>query len=563
MNSHLKRISVIGRANTALIYGYGKNSKGVISTVIAKVCEQNASDRISITGPISFDEKAVKHINEMILPIMRNILKELKLPERSFELSVVNLDVSAIMDVGIQITGFSAGTAIFSAVSSCALQIALPNDILFTGHIASKDGNLKTGNSFEDKINTAGESKRVRTLIHPIIDSDESLNVLAPSKKGLIEDALTRANKKVKLVAVGDIGDLFQQIYPEELVILASLKFGFFGNKVLNIEGNSGVEKVIRHLVYNNENRFRRVLERKLYSGQNRFARELLDVFADYFIERRIYPKEFGFKLFRLMQSIPTATRQFKLHFPILSISKCIQLSQFSKESDHHDIPKLFMASSGEKSGSTILHVKRLASNEKGSTSQADGVLKFILGEINNNAMTRKICVPIELGQSQYRIGSMAIRDYEEFLDTVVSYYICIMRYTEKAIDPIDFEMAGRDALHLLEEAFANKGGHMTAFINARDGTNGGIKYVLDLMANQLKEKEIEKHIQAVIKLSVDPLNYDEKLQLIASLLKRIGNLLPREIASLPPERLVTHFEVLVRQYIKATDDLKSIFQSL
>jgi hypothetical protein len=194
---------------------------------------------------------------------------------------------------------------------------------------------------------------------------------------------------------------------------------------------------------------------------------------------------------------------------------------------------------------------------------QADEQLQFILDEVNMKALARNICSSIELAQSKYQMGSVIIEDSEAFMDIVVSYYIHLMRHTEKVIDPIDSKVAGRDALYLLEEAFANKGGYKAAFVNARDGTNGGIKYVLDMMANQLKESEMEKHIQAVFKLTIDPLNYEEKRHLIKGLLIRFGNLLPSEIASLPPERFVTHYEILLKQYIKVTDDLKSIFRSL
>ncbi len=113
MVSHQKNISVIGRANTALDYGYGKDCRGVISTIIAKVCEQDRSDRIRFKGSSSFDEKAVQHINEVVLPVANNILKALNLPENCYELSVVNLDAASMMGVEIKISGSSADPAIF------------------------------------------------------------------------------------------------------------------------------------------------------------------------------------------------------------------------------------------------------------------------------------------------------------------------------------------------------------------------------------------------------------------------------------------------------------------
>ena len=79
MTSRQKNIPSIGRVNTVLIHGYGNNSRGVLSTIIAKVCGQNASDNIRLTSPASFDEKALHHISEVILLSAPEILKVSKL----------------------------------------------------------------------------------------------------------------------------------------------------------------------------------------------------------------------------------------------------------------------------------------------------------------------------------------------------------------------------------------------------------------------------------------------------------------------------------------------------
>ena len=561
VNRH-KSISNIGRANTVLVHGYGDDTRGILTTIIAKVCEQNGSDRIRLAGPASFDEKAIQHIKEILLPGANKILKELNLPESCFELSVVNLDAASMMGVELNISGSSADAAVFLAIISCALQMAIPDDVLCTGQIASSDGDLRMVKSLPVKITAAVESKYIRVFIHPVVDADGSLNSLSPEKKLRLEDAITRAEKYVKLIAVSDVGDLFQEVFSEEEVILASLKSGFFKIDGLNFKNNSGIGKVIRHLAYNNEHRFWDVLEKKLFSGQDEHAKELIDALSDFYIGREIYPKNFGLKLLRLIHSIPLTTRRFKLRFPLIAISKCIQLSRFSQESDHKDILNLFRASSGEKSWETPSHNRRLISNDKSSTMAADEKLQFILDEINLDTLNRTIGSRINLARGKYFKNSVIIEDNEEFNDSVTSFYIHLMRYTQKVMDPVDSNAADRDAFDLLEEAFANKGGYKAAYAEARNGINGGLKYVLDMMANQFQKSEMEKRVQAVFKLALDPLDHEGQKNLITGVLKRFGNLLPSEIASLPPERFVTHYEILVKQYVKVVDDLKSIFRS-
>ena len=97
-----KTSSYTGRANTVLVFGHGNSAKAVITTVVAHVRDKESGERVRFVGPAIFEGKTAKHIVEVVLAAADSILKGLNLPEKYFDISVVNLDASAIMDVGLE-----------------------------------------------------------------------------------------------------------------------------------------------------------------------------------------------------------------------------------------------------------------------------------------------------------------------------------------------------------------------------------------------------------------------------------------------------------------------------
>ena len=74
--------------------------------------------------------------------------------------------------------------------------------------------------------------------------------------------------------------------------------------------------------------------------------------------------------------------------------------------------------------------------------------------------------------------------------------------------------------------------------------------------------EEQEKHINFVLKLMMDSLDWEGKVALMGEVLKRLEPHLPPEIISQPPERFAAHYESIVRAYVQSMDRVKSVFRS-
>ena len=117
--------------------------------------------------------------------------------------------------------------------------------------------------------------------------------------------------------------------------------------------------------------------------------------------------------------------------------------------------------------------------------------------------------------------------------------------------------------LELLEKAFADKGGYNSARTEAETGIHGGMRLILDIITNQYKLDEQQKHINMVIKDSIDSRNLNEKEAFIKEFMKYIEPHLPEELKHQPPKKYIKHYPEIVRLYIQSMDKVKNYLQGI
>lgn len=280
MTENIQQTSSSGRANAVLLPGDGKDSKAVVSSVVARIRAQQRGKRIRFIGPVKFAPKTLKHIKEVVLPATDNIIDALGLPEYGFDISVVNLGATSLNKIGITISGYSADVPVLLAILSANLDLPISDDIVCTGHIASPDGDIRMVKGLQAKLRAAEKTESIHTFVYPDMDNDKSLEHFTPVEKEAITDALFKAKNVIRTVSVQDIGDLVRAVFSEDQVILASLKKGFFKNfpSIASIE--SSVGKAIRFFTKDDEERFWKILEYQMIAGRSDDAKQLLLAFC-------------------------------------------------------------------------------------------------------------------------------------------------------------------------------------------------------------------------------------------------------------------------------------------
>lgn len=552
----------IGRARTVLVFQEDSASRAVLSTVVARVRRGNSRKPLVVRGPAQFEPHLLGHIEEVILPLVDRLLERLTVRRRpkSFELSVVNLSAASSADVGLTITGFSADSAILLALLSAALRMALPQSLVATGHVASSDGDIRAVADLPAKLAAAIDDGGIEWFLCPALVNDSSLRILSPAEAQAVEAAVAAARTRLRVIEVADICQLIEAAWTDEDLVAASLRCGFF-NAMPAPTGGTIVEQTTDYLGAGNEKRFWRVLEAHLQGGHATVASDLLHNRLKHHVARKEYPAGFGKRLFALMLSVPPTVLRVKLVFPLVSMHGCFALGRLAAPGDHEDSQYLMDAVLGR-------FASRLGPAEKpeeppSTNGRAAAIVRAVLSEINREALARKIGLPIDAARGGYILERVVTDSYDAFRETVCSFYQTLVRHTGAEPASGDPEMIAAEAFALLERAFAEEGGAAGAWAEARHGTHGGLRYVLDLMTERFKAEHQSSHVSRVVRVAVDPLDWSERVEFIRGLIDHLGPNLPPDLRTQPPERFARHYEAICQIYARSLDRVKDLLRTL
>ena len=549
-----------GCVNTVLTYGRGEDVANEISSIIARVCEES-NERIRFSKRDCFHEETITRAREIILPVVDRILSSLEIPQMCFEISLVGLNGSHSANGDQKTYRLSDDFPIFLALLSTRLEMFVPENIVPVGQIISSEGNIQITRGLPDRFEMPGEQNSIPILVHPDVYQFFPDKLLPPDQKQKIEDALIRARRTFRTVAIQDICELLETVFSDEQVVLASLKNGFFQHSFSLPGEKDSCEKAARFFGENNERRFWHVFQSKVFSGQTDDSRRLLQELARFHIARKSYIKRLGAQLANLLQTLPAETRR-KIDFPLLDMPECILLSQFADKTDYNDVRLLFSAAFGEGiQPSTGTKKKSTSGTSRAEEDNIDKLLS-IHSKIDPDVLAALISKPLDTARETYVLKSLTAASSDELRDTITSFYVHMMVQTERIFKPIDPGAAAAEAFALLERAFSDKGGFRAAVSEGLNPANGGQRLILDLMTEQFKREETEKHVNFVLK-SLDLMDWGDKVGISEALLNLLDNHLSSEIRSEPPARFADHVAIISKSYVQSLQHVKTLFRSL
>ena len=192
------------------------------------------------------------------------------------------------------------------------------------------------------------------------------------------------------------------------------------------------------------------------------------------------------------------------------------------------------------------------------------GSLDGLIAAMDELAIVKNVASAHDEARMQYSPRRNTVQSFDDFSDVIADYYNhhvskCVVHggYLSRT------EAAGR-AKEMLEREYGRQGGNiMTAFNDAHHGTNGGLRVVLDKMAEQLKAESVERYIREAFDRYVDPSSWDQKVDIIRQFILRFGHMLSSSIRADQPERYAQNYEELIRSYVTALQRTSSIFRRL
>jgi len=552
MTEQSDRPSTVGRAKTVLVVNDGGRPVAVLSSVTAQARDSSAGPRVRLRGPCRFDERAFQHIEEVIMPLVQAHLSALSLPCPSYDLCVTNINAASAADVGFTISGFSADVPVFLALFSMGAGLAVPDDMVFTGHIASLAGDIRLVKEIAVKVEAAKNDPSIEEFVHPSLEADGSLQTLSPEEAEMAAAALSRAKERLRTTSVRNVAHLFPHVFPEDEIVRAALKKPFF-------RGATGSGVPSGYLAEDHEGRFQRAVGNALLKGDCARASEFLRDRIDLQIRREEYPQDLGKWLWRALTSLPPSIRRLKVTLPLVPIRACIAVSQFAGDNDLEDIPFLLDGTLGR----NLKAERRPSDGEPASAPQDSTIaatLRTLLEETSEAVLAEKIGTPLDNARATYVFPAPQVDSPEEFYDALAAFHTHMSLYARQAIAPVRPEKAKADALALAERAFARDGGVKAAWAEARDAVHGGIRLIFDNITDFLKSEEQEKYLQRVLKETFGILDHRGQVALMKAFMEHLGPAIP-DLSGRDPEEFVGKHEIIVRAYLGALRSLRRALQ--
>lgn len=187
-----------------------------------------------------------------------------------------------------------------------------------------------------------------------------------------------------------------------------------------------------------------------------------------------------------------------------------------------------------------------------------------LLAELDEKTIAQRIGIPHDEARMRYSLRSNTIGTFDEFTGIIADYYTKHFTACVSHGGSLSMSEAASRAKELLEREYRRRGGDIvTAYNNAHDGTNGGVRLVLDTIAEGLKAEAVEHYIRDAFDRHVAPNSWEQKVEIIRQFIDRCGVHFASSIQTDQPERYASNYRELIQAYIAALQRTSSIFRRL
>lgn len=187
-----------------------------------------------------------------------------------------------------------------------------------------------------------------------------------------------------------------------------------------------------------------------------------------------------------------------------------------------------------------------------------------LIHDLQETTIARRIGIPHDEARLCYRLNYVTARDWHNFQDVIGDYYAyhfsqCVSQGGRLSRT----EALGRAKSTVEQQYRRRRSDLMGAFADARDGTNGGLRSVLDSIADALKAESVENYIREQFDSRIARDNYDAKVVIIREFFQVFGRYLAGSVQLNRPDRYAHDYEPLIRAYVEGLQQTSSMFRRL
>ena len=192
------------------------------------------------------------------------------------------------------------------------------------------------------------------------------------------------------------------------------------------------------------------------------------------------------------------------------------------------------------------------------------GSIESLLSAMDELAIARNVGIPHDEARMNYSLSSNTVGSFEGFTGVIADYYNYHVSRCVVHGGYLSRSAAASRAKEILEQDYRRRGGNiLTAYRHARDGLEGGLRNVIDRLAEQLKAESVKWYIRDAFDRFVDPSSWGKKVDIIRQFITRYGHLFSSSIDASNPERYAENYEELITAYVESLKNTSSVFRRI
>jgi len=188
--------------------------------------------------------------------------------------------------------------------------------------------------------------------------------------------------------------------------------------------------------------------------------------------------------------------------------------------------------------------------------------IQSLKAALDERAIAQRVGQAHDEARMGYPLRSNTVNSVQEFERTIGDYYAhhhaaCVAHGAR--MRPFD---AMARAKQILERAYRRRNlGLRNAVQDAKTGTNGGLRVILDLLADATKAESIENYMGEVFDRHVELDSWEQRVEIIRQFMAYYGAELPDDIRSSPPERFANDYKDLIGAVVENMQKVSSLFR--
>ena len=181
---------------------------------------------------------------------------------------------------------------------------------------------------------------------------------------------------------------------------------------------------------------------------------------------------------------------------------------------------------------------------------------------LGNEVIAQVVSVHHDRAREEYPL-EITVRSFEDLKEELILYYQWHFSRTIGNGAEIAPEAAWEYCRNIIESYFRRRrGGELNgleaAYRMVRQGTDGGLRLLINLIADSLKRSQEEQYVEHVIDSNIDPMDFESHINLMREYIRRYSDYLPPDMRVKRPELLARDYKQLIKIHCEVLNRIRS-----